>query len=162
MFDMLPEGISKDLIQYAIIVAVIGLIIKVVFAYTLYSTLKLVKKENQCILPSQIWFVALPLFNIYWNFEVVRRLTDSLNNEFYDRQIEVEENPTRKAGQLFAWTYLLRNIPLPPFILLIIGMLHFVYYITYWIKVYQYKSLLALHVNHFGTDYTAKKEENEN
>ncbi|WP_240904831.1 hypothetical protein [Sphingobacterium sp. SGR-19] len=147
---------------YMLIGGVIRIIIWIFFALTLYRTLKLVKKDNLCILPNQAWFVAVPLFNIYWNFEVVKRLTDSLNNEFYDRKVKVEERPTQKWGLIFAWTFLLTNIPLPPFVLTIISILHLVYFITYWVKVNEYKTLLRMHVEHYGKDFIAENKEDEN
>ncbi|MFD1769265.1 hypothetical protein [Sphingobacterium suaedae] len=162
MFEILPEHITKELLLVFVIATIIRIIIWIFFGYTIYSTLKLVKKENQNILPGQAWFVAVPFFNIYWNFEVVRRLTDSLNNEFYDRELEVEERPTQKWGMLFAWTFLLTNIPLPPFILTVIGILHLVYFITYWVKIHQHKALLKLHIERFGKDYVSERNQYEN
>lgn len=159
MSEYFPGGITEEMLQFALIGGIIRIIIWLFFAYTVYSTLKLVKKENQCILPKQAWFLAIPFFNIYWNFEVVRRLVDSLNNEFYDRQIEEEENPTQKSGLLFAWTFLLSNIPLPMFILVTLALLHLVYFITYWIRIAQHKSLLKLHIAHYGVDYVAQEKE---
>ncbi|NGM65564.1 hypothetical protein G5B43_09835 [Sphingobacterium sp. SGR-19] len=162
MLDIMPENITRDMALYMLIGGVIRIIIWIFFALTLYRTLKLVKKDNLCILPNQAWFVAVPLFNIYWNFEVVKRLTDSLNNEFYDRKVKVEERPTQKWGLIFAWTFLLTNIPLPPFVLTIISILHLVYFITYWVKVNEYKTLLRMHVEHYGKDFIAENKEDEN
>lgn len=159
MLDILPDNITGDTALYMLIGGIIRIIIWIFFALTLYRTLKLVKKENLCILPSQAWFVAVPIFNIYWNFEVAKRVADSLNNEFYDRKVEVEEKPTQKWGLIFAWTFLLSNIPLPLFVLTIIGILHFVYFITYWVKVNEYKTLLRIHIEHYGEDYIADKKE---
>lgn len=157
MMDMLPENITDDMAMYMLIGGIIRIIIWIFFALTLYRTLKLVKKDNQCILPSQAWFVAVPIFNIYWNFEIARRLSDSLNNEFFDRKVEVEENPTYKWGIIFAWTFLLSNIPLPLFVLMIIGILHLVYFITYWVKINEYKVLLRMHIEHYGEDFVANR-----
>ncbi len=162
MLDILPENITNDMALYMLIGGIVRIIIWIFFALTLYRTLKLVKKDNLCILPSQAWFVAVPIFNIYWNFEVAKRLTDSLNNEFYDRKVEVEERPTQKWGLIFAWTFLLTNIPLPPFVLTIIGILHLVYFITYWVKINEYKTLLRMHVEHYGKDFIAENKEDEN
>jgi len=162
MLDNLPEEMIKDFTMYVLIGEAIRILIRIFFAGTIYRTLKLVKKENQCILPSQAWFVAVPIFNIYWNFEVVRRLTDSLNNEFYDREIAAEENPTQKWGLIFAWTYLLSNIPLPLFVLTVIGLIHLVYFITYWVKINEFRKLLRLHVEQYGADFIAEgKRETE-
>ncbi|KGE14536.1 hypothetical protein [Sphingobacterium deserti] len=161
MFEMLPENITTEMLYIALAAGAMRIIIWIVFAYTIYSTLKLIKKENRNILPGQVWYIALPLFNIYWNFEVVRRLTDSLNNEFYDRQVEVDERPTQKWGMLFAWTFLISNIPLPLFILTVIFVLHLVYFITYWVKIHEHKVLLKMHIQQFGEDYKVQTKEDE-
>ena len=162
MLDITSEMITGDMASYILIGGLIRIIIWILFAWTVYRTLKLVKKDNLCILPSQAWFLAVPMFNIYWNFEVARRLSDSLNNEFYDRKVEVEERPTQKWGLIFAWTFLLTNIPLPYFLLIIIGIVHLVYFITYWVKVSELKNLLRMHVDHYGKDFIAdSKEETE-
>ena|SRR5690606_10795244 len=162
MLDIMPENIMDDMAFYMLIGGIIRIIIWIFFAFTLNRTLKLVKKDNLCILPSQAWFVAVPIFNIYWNFEVAKRLADSLNNEFYDRKVEVEERPTQKWGLIFAWTFLLSNIPLPLFVLTIISILHLVYFITYWVKVNEYKTLLRMHIEHYGKDFIAEnKKETE-
>lgn len=159
MLDALPENFTEDMAFYMLIGGIIRIVIWVFFAFTIYRTLKLIKRENLCILPGQAWFVAVPLFNIYWNFEVVRRLTDSLNNEFFDRKIAVEERPTQKWGLIFAWTFLISNIPLPLFVLMIIGILHLVYFITYWVKINECKALLHMHIEQYGKDYIAEKDE---
>lgn len=159
MFELLQEGKFEELYKYALIGAAIRIFFWLIFAFTIRRTLKLVKKENQCILPNQTWFVAVPLFNIFWNFEIAKRLSDSLNNEFYDRKVEVEDNPTRKWGLLYAWTFLLSNIPFPVTIIASLGLLNLIYFGTYWIKIYQHQSLLKLHIDHYGENYIAEQDE---
>ncbi|WP_140936783.1 hypothetical protein [Sphingobacterium lumbrici] len=129
-------------LPYVIAGVIMQITLWLFFAYTVRSTLKLIQKENQCILPNQAWFLAIPFFNIYWNFEVVRRLADSLNNEFFDRKIAVEENPTRKQGYIFAVSFLAFNLPLPLFLRYIASLVNFIYLIVYWIKIVEYKKLL--------------------
>lgn len=160
MLENLPAGITEDSLQLILIGGGIRFIIWLLFAYTIYSTLRLIKKDNQCILPKQAWFLAIPFFNIYWNFEVIKRLSDSLTNEYYDRQIEAEEQPTLRSGLLFAWTFLLTNIPLPMAILASLAILHLIYFVIYWVRVAQQKSLLKLHITHYGVDYVAQEKEN--
>ncbi|MBE8721524.1 hypothetical protein [Sphingobacterium pedocola] len=135
------------MLPYLIAGAAIQLTIWLFFANTVRSTLKLIQKENQCILPNQAWFLAVPFFNIYWNFEVVRRLTDSLNNEFFDRKIAVEENPTRKQGYIFAISFLVGNLPLPVFLKYLASVVNFIYLIVYWVKIAECKKLLKAHNN---------------
>lgn len=141
----------EKVLPYLIIGAIIQLTLWLFFANTVRSTLKLIQKENLCILPSQAWFLAVPFFNIYWNFEVVRRLADSLNNEFFDRKIAVEENPTRKQGYIFAVSFLVGNLPLPIFLRYLASLVNFIYLIVYWVKIAEYKKLLKAHNRHTDT-----------
>lgn len=142
MEELLKNPDFQKLIPYLIVAFCVQVLIWLLFANTVRTTLNLIKKENRCILPSQAWFVALPFFNIYWNFVVVRRLTDSLNNEFYDRQVAVEENPTQKQGYMYAGGYMVSNIPLPAFVSFIASVVAFVGFLLYWFKIYEYKKLL--------------------
>lgn len=133
------------MMQLVAAVFLIRLIIWVFYANTIRKTLMLVAPENRLMSPNHAWLLAVPFFNIYWNFIVASRVADSLTNEFYDRKIAEEENPGRIAGMWYAWLFLLSNIPLPPFILITIGLLSFVYFIAYWVKVNNFRNLLAEH-----------------
>ncbi|GGG98767.1 hypothetical protein GCM10007415_37970 [Parapedobacter pyrenivorans] len=139
------ENLSPEMIQLVAAVFLIRLIIWLFYANTVRKTLMLISPENRLITPNQAWLLAIPLFNIYWNFVVAARVADSLTNEFYDRKIAEEEDPGRMAGMWYAWLFLLSNIPLPAFILITIGLLSFVYFIGYWVKVNNFRNLLAEH-----------------
>ncbi|WP_205600187.1 MULTISPECIES: hypothetical protein [Sphingobacterium] len=142
MEELLQNPDFQKLVPYLVVAFFIQLFVWILFANTIRTTLNLIKKENRCLLPSQAWFVALPFFNIYWNFVVVRRLTDSLNNEFYDRQVAVEEDPTQKQGYMYAGGYMVSNIPLPAFVGFMASIIAFVGFVLYWFKIYEYKKLL--------------------
>ena len=105
-------------------------------------TILLIKEENRHVTPEQAWLFLIPFFNIYWNFVFMRRLVDSLNNEFYDRKMEVEENPTQKNGYFFAWSFLVLNLPLPAFIFFVSFLLTLVAIIFYIAKIVEHKKLL--------------------
>ncbi len=137
---------------------ILRLIVWGLFAWNIKKTILLIQPENRCLLPNQVWGLMVPLYNIYWNFQVARMLTDSLNNEFYDRKIAVEENPTLKVGLIYAWLYLAANIPLPQFLLLFTFILSLVYFINYWIKISTYKNLLITH-NQFKDNEVFKNED---
>ena len=139
------ENLSPEMMQLVAAVFLIRLIIWVFYAHTVRKTLMLISPENRLMSPNQAWLLAVPLFNIYWNFSVAARLADSLTNEFYDRKIAEEENPGRMAGIWYAWLFLLSNIPLPSFILITIGLLSIVYFVGYWVKVNNFRNLLAEH-----------------
>lgn len=143
--NFFPEEIQKYLYYYLFISLAIRTVIWLLFAFTIRKTLLLMKPENLFILPNQVWYIAIPLFNIYWNFEVVRRFSDSLNNECFDRKIAVEDRPGMRIGLLYAWTFLAVNIPFPPFMLLVLSILQLFYFVSYWIKINRFKNLLIEH-----------------
>ena len=145
MPEILSPEVLADFQRLAIIFFFLILLVWILFANTVRNTLKLISKENQAILPNQAWFLVIPFFNIYWNFEVARRLSYSLNNEFYDRKIAVEENPSMGAGMTFAWSFLIYNLPFPIFWKMLSMIVSMVYFITYWFKINQYRSLLLAH-----------------
>ena len=147
--QLLPYIIGAFLCQIALLL---------LFANTVRKTISYVRESNRCLLPHQAWLLALPFFNIYWNFVVVRRLTDSLNNEFHDRQIAVEENPTQKEGYIYAGSYLTGNFPLPMFIKYIISVVTLVGFIMYWLKVNQYKNILKYSAMQQNTAATEEEE----
>ncbi|MCT1530603.1 hypothetical protein M3B46_06335 [Sphingobacterium daejeonense] len=161
MNDVLSPELTAEIERISIFFVVVILIIWVLFANTVRSTLKLISKENQAILPNQAWFLVVPFFNIYWNFEVARRLSYSLNNEFFDRKIAVEEDPTFTAGMTYAWSFLIYNFPFPLFWRILGMVVSFVYFITYWFKINQYRVLLLEHNKWLETEEgKSKKDEN--
>ncbi|WP_312138172.1 hypothetical protein [Sphingobacterium sp.] len=145
MPEILSPEVLADFQRLAIIFFILIILVWILFANTVRNTLKLISKENQAILPNQAWFLVIPFFNIYWNFEVARRLSYSLNNEFYDRKIAVEENPSMGAGMTFAWSFLIYNLPFPIFWKMLSMIVSLVYFVTYWFKINQYRSLLLAH-----------------
>lgn len=149
---------SPEFLQLALGILAFRIIVWLFFANTIRGTLLLVAKENRLMSPNQAWLLALPLFNIYWNFEIANRLRDSLINEFYDRKIAVEEKPTYKKGSLYAWIYLASNIPLPFGISFVLVVLHFVTLVNYWFSVNSFKRILEEH-NKFSDN---KEIEHEN
>ncbi|MEN5234487.1 hypothetical protein [Sphingobacterium faecium] len=156
--EQLLKEFSKPEVMYtAIAVLVVHIVIWLFFANTMRKTLKLIATENQCIKPNQVFGVAIPLFNIYWNFEVARRLRDSLINEFFDRKIAIDEAPTYKKGSLYGWVYLVKNLPLPAFISVIATVFQFVTLINYWVEVNNYKRILEQH-NTFRSQEELEKE----
>ena len=129
-------------VPYLIAVAAIQLAVWLLIGNTIRTTLVLIKEENRFMRPAQAFLMAIPLFNIYWNFMVVKHLRDSLNNEFFDRKVAIEENPTHKEGNIFAWSYLVRNLPIPGIILVAALLTNIVGLVLYWVKVVEYKKLL--------------------
>jgi hypothetical protein len=143
--ELIKELSKPEVIYTAMGIVAIRIIVWLLFANTIRKTLKLVAKENRLMTPNQSWLVAIPLVNIYWNFQVASRLRDSLINEFYDRKIAVEENPTFKKGSLYAWIYLATNIPLPLSISGVLIIMHFVTLANYWFEINASRRMLEEH-----------------
>jgi len=138
-------NLPPELMQLAVAAVAIQLLIWGFYANTIRRTLLLIAPENRLMSPEQAWLLIIPLFNIYWNFSVASRLADSLTNEFYDRKIAEEENPGKSTGTWYAWLFLVTNMPLPSFLVLAAGLLALGYFVAYWVKVSNFRSLLIEH-----------------
>lgn len=157
--EILKEISKPEFLYLALGVLVVRTIVWLFFANTIRKTLLLIRPENRCILPNQVWGVAIILFNIYWNFEVAKRLRDSLINEFYDRKIAADDQPTYKKGLLYSWIYLASNIPLPLFFGPFLAILHIVTLINYWTNINSCARILREHDN-FKHNEEVKSDEN--
>lgn len=146
--------------EYTIMLIVVGIfitVIRLVFANTIRKTLLLINPENRLLKPAQVWFLAVPLINIYWNFLVSKNLSYTLNNEFFDRKVAIEPNPTRKTGMIFAWSFLLLNIPLFPFFMMTLFFINVIFFIKYWVEISRFKTLIMEH-NNFLQEHQKDKE----
>lgn len=123
----------------------INLLVRYFYCNTIRQTLKLVNIENRHMQPNEAWLAMIPIFSIYWNFKIAERLSNSLTNEFFDRQIAEEERPGLVAGITYAIFILLANIPITQGYMVFMGLLAFIYFIRYWIKVSNFKALLIEH-----------------
>lgn len=138
------QDLNEDmkLLLYFIVLAVLSLFLG--YVLTVRKTLKLVAPENRFMSPNQSLLLLVPIFNIYWQFEVANKLSDSLTNEFYDRKVAEEENPGRAVGRVLALLNILIVIPLAG-INMAFGLAHLIYFIYYWVKVNQFRNLLIDH-----------------
>jgi len=160
MSEVITPELATELQRIGIFVVLIILVIWAFFAYTIRNTLLLIAEENRCIQPGQSWLLVIPLFNVYWNFEVARRLSNSLNNEFFDRKIAVEVNPGLGIGLTYAWSFLIYYFPFPLFWKMLAMIVSFVYFISYWYKINQFRELLIEH-NKFLESEKNKEKTNE-
>lgn len=142
-FDL--ENISPDLIKIAGAFYLIKMFVRAFYAHTIRHILLRINEGNRFMQPNMAWLVVIPFFNLYWNFQITSRLSDSLTNEFYDRKIAEEENPGKRTGMFFAWSSLLSAIPFPPFIIITLSLLSLMYFISYWVKMNNFKNLLVEH-----------------
>ncbi|HMR20192.1 MAG TPA: hypothetical protein PKA53_12895 [Sphingobacterium sp.] len=140
--DSILQEASREQLILLIVSSISFPIVWLVLAYHVKRLIQLVRKENRFFTPGQSWILAIPLLNIFYNFIMIRRICDSLNNEFYDRREAVDENPTLRQGYYMAFGFLAANFPLPIFIAYLVYIASMAYYINYLIKVLAYKKLL--------------------
>lgn len=90
------------IILFALIVLGVGLFVAIMFLLTLSKTLRAVAPQNRTMQPDQVWLLLIPLFNLYWIFVVVSKLSESIRNEFVSRGLSIEERPTYNLGLAYA------------------------------------------------------------
>lgn len=151
------NNIDQETLLAAGVVAAVFFVIKVLYANTFRATLKLIAPENRFIKPGEAFLVLIPFFNMYWNFELAKRMSDSLTNEFYDRKIAEEEYPGRSTGITVAILYIVTMFPLSLSILMGINLVYLFYFFAYWVKMNKFRELLKDH-NIFLEEQ--KKQEN--
>lgn len=154
------NNIDRETLIAAGALAALFLFIKVLYANTFRTTLKLIAPENRFMKPGEAFLVLIPIFNIYWNFELARRMSDSLTNEFYDRKIAEEEFPGRSTGITVAILYIITMLPLPVNILMGVNLVYFFYFFAYWVKMNKFRELLKDHNIFLSEQQEHQEEEN--
>jgi hypothetical protein len=130
------------------------LAIPTLYLITLRNTLLLIKVKNRAIEPNNIWFMFIIFFNIFYHFKLVSCIATSLNNEFSDRNMPIDEKrPGETIGYinsiflaLSVITFLLRFNPQN--LNLFLFSCAFISWIIYWVKISWYKNLLILDNNY--------------
>ena len=128
--------------EIIVILVTLGLLFLPTFFFirSLQALIAEVSVENRRIEPKQFWYLFIPLFNLVWQFIVVNRIADSLKSEFAKREIEVdEEKPGQTMGLAFAVLMCCGAIPNIGAIACLIGG---IFFIMYWVKINNFRSLL--------------------
>lgn len=143
-------------LPFLILTLIISILIAVAFLRTLADTVKSISPENQKIDPVKIWWLLIPIFNYYWHFVVVNKLSQSIKAEYTQRNIPTEERPTYTFGLSTAIAMIISVI----FSIINILQLEVIYnglyivirgfislasitiWIVYWIQVTQHKKTI--------------------
>jgi len=154
--------LTQEVINFLFVSLAINFLLMFLFARNIRDLMRLIRLENQFMSPESAWLLMIPFFNVIYNFKVVRSVSNSLNNEFFDRKIAEEEAPGLAVGMSFAWVTVIAYMAfLPSFIVMTFALLHFVFFIRYWIKVYNFKLLLQDHNRFLQSQKTQKTQKNE-
>jgi hypothetical protein len=114
---------------------------------TLHRALEATSPENRRMNPGLVWLLFIPLFNLFWRFQVVTAIADSFEAEARKRGIPLPDlRPTYRVGMPYAVLYLLGTIlsyiPIISIIGSLCGLAGLVVWIIYWVKVAEYKNNL--------------------
>ena len=71
-------GVAAFLGGFFFIFAIGAIVAGVFYILNLQKTIAACSKENQAMPPSNVWLILIPLFNIYWQFQAVFKIRDSL------------------------------------------------------------------------------------
>ena len=112
----------------------------VLYLLALQETLEKCSPASRTMKPWKVWLVLIPLFGFAWHFAVVVALADSLANEFASRGIPgTEPAPGRAVGLAASACNICMFIPL---LYRIAGIIGFVLWIAYWVKIARYSRVL--------------------
>lgn len=154
---------TNDLVMGALgLVLLLGFLVPAVFfLLTQQNTLKLIQPLNRTINPGQVWLQLIPVFNLYYQFVVVTRISNSLQREFNSyfndsNSILPDETvtgatggkrPVYSSGIAYCWLFLISTLTrwLPSFLSLLSGLVSLaaiIYWIVYWVQLAEYKKKL--------------------
>lgn len=141
---------------------ILFLVPAILFLLTQQNTLKVIQPENRLMSPGQVWLQLIPIFNLYWQFVVINRISDSLSRQLYSSGFSFEEQegfqhanredrPTHGIGIAYCILFCFSIIP----IIGILGTLGgLVCWIIYWVKLSGYKAKVQqLHYSKESNQY---------
>lgn len=112
----------------------IALVVCILYLRTLMKTLQAVSPGVRKMEPGLVFLLLIPLFNLIWNFFVVYRIRDSLQQEFANRQMS-GSGFGFGVGMAMSVLSVLSFIPVAG---LLIGLAAFICWIIYWIQIAGY------------------------
>jgi hypothetical protein len=136
-----------ELIIIIFLAIIIALAIYVPFLLTLHRALAGCSPEVRRMNPGQVWLMFIPLFSLFWAFQVVSAIGDSFDGEYRRRGIPMTEpRPTYRLGMAWATIgvigFVLSFIPILNVLSSLLSLANFVVWIVYWVKVAQIKNEL--------------------
>lgn len=136
-----------ELIIIILLAIIISLAIYIPFLLTLHRALAGCSPEVRRMNPGQVWLMFIPLFSLFWAFQVVSAIGDSFDGEYRRRGIPMTEpRPTYRLGMAWATIgvigFVLSFIPILNVLSSLLSLANLVVWIIYWVKVAQIKNEL--------------------
>jgi hypothetical protein len=138
------------------ILAFFGLwiIVKIYFIVTIQKLLKQIAPENRCISNQSLWYILIPIYNLYWNFVVASKISYSLKLEYYSKGLIFKNTPLSNIGPIWAITssfylivFLVKFSSQLIFIISVLGMFlsmaSIILFFSYWLLIIEHKKILV-------------------
>ena len=90
--------------------------------------------------PGMVWLLLIPCFGLIWQFIMIIRISESLDNEFYSRRWRRDGDFGKSLGISYAVLNLLGFIP---YLGILCSLAGIVCFIMYWVKIAGYSNQLA-------------------
>ena len=129
-----------------------GLLIRLLFYFSIFRCLKQVQPDNRRIHPHLVWLNIIPVFNLVWHIHTVFSVKTSLESEYRGRDIPIADDFGLLPGfmfsvmaiVLFAGDYLISE-GMSPTIRKVVLIFLVVNGLIYWYKLLKYTSVLRRH-----------------
>ena len=135
----------------SIILSCAWLVILIFFILNIQNTLKAIATHNRKAKPGSAWLILIPVVGFIWLFMLSKKLSQSIESELKERDIPVSHNPTYTIGLVYAILNIVmfaaRLFPLP-IIYLLGGLSNLVFFIIYWVKIADYKTMIKEQRHH--------------
>jgi heme/copper-type cytochrome/quinol oxidase subunit 2 len=115
-----------------IVLSIALLIAYILFVVSLQNTLKLIKYKNRLMQPGSVWLTLIPVFNYFWQFVLVYRVTHSIKNELRTKGVLVNHSSflaTGRAACIFGCVAIINELAI------VCGLCSVACWIAFWYKV---------------------------
>jgi cbb3-type cytochrome oxidase subunit 3 len=141
-------------IQISFLLAFIAM--GVFFLLTQQKTFEAITPENRLMQPGNVWMQLIPIYNLYWYFVVVNKLSLSIAAEYSRLSIDKsEQNPTQNIGIATGVLYFVTIIP-EDTIQGFASLAWMVCFIIYWVQIFRCKNKIIANRDNYLLD--AEKE----
>ncbi len=114
----------------------------IMFLYGQYLAVEAISQQSRKLAPNDVWLQLIPLFNIYWAFVVVNRLSASFALEFQRLGVPCKElYPTRAIGISALILSFASVIPIEE-LRIVVPLIWLVCFFIYWVQVYKSRNLI--------------------
>ena len=80
------EGIG--IAAFVLLIFGLALLPKIFFLLTLHRTFDEISQKNRRMQSGEVWLLLIPIFDMIWIFFVVQKMSESLEEEFRERNRE--------------------------------------------------------------------------